>query len=113
MPGKRYDPLKVWLSQQEQEPSGIKVNFRDIEVLLGGALPAAAKKHQSWWSSNPHEAQSQAWLEAGWRVSEVNLARREVTFQPTSVASTPAPQAATGPATTAVGQNRATAAPSG
>ncbi|MDQ5826294.1 MAG: CBS domain-containing protein [Chloroflexota bacterium] len=90
MPGKRYDPLKEWLSLQEQDPTGIRVNFRDIETLLGGALPAAAKKHQSWWSSNPNEAQSQAWLEAGWRVSEVNLARREVTFQPASQAATPA-----------------------
>ncbi len=78
---------------------GIKVNFRDIETLLGGALPAAAKKHQSWWSSNPNEAQAQAWLETGWRVSEVNLPKREVTFQPTTapaksqpMTSEPAPE---------------------
>lgn len=85
--GKRYDPLKEWLSRQEQDSPGIRVNFRDIESLLGGALPAAAKKHQSWWSGNPNEAQAQAWLEAGWRVSEVNMAKREVTFQPVAAPS--------------------------
>lgn len=95
--GKRYDPLKQWLSTQEQEPAGIRVNFRDIETLLAGPLPAAAKKHQSWWSSNPNEAQCQAWLGAGWRVAQVNLARREVTFQPLGV------QAVTGLAATSTG----------
>ncbi|MDQ3705839.1 MAG: CBS domain-containing protein [Chloroflexota bacterium] len=108
MPGKRYDPLKEWLSLQEQDPAGIRVNFRDIETLLGGALPAAAKKHQSWWSSNPNEAQAQAWLEAGWRVSEVNLARREVTFQPASAAATPAKDANAGVPAAPVRQNGAT-----
>jgi CBS domain-containing protein len=86
--GKRYDPLKEWLSKQTQDPAGIKVNFRDIEALLGGPLPAAARKHQSWWSSNPNEAQSLAWLEAGWRVSRVDLAKREVVFQPSNVPAT-------------------------
>ena len=89
--GKRYDPLKEWLSKQTQDPVGMRVNFRDIETLLGGPLPAAARKHQSWWSSNPNEAQSLAWLEAGWRVSQVDLAKREVTFQPSNVQATPAP----------------------
>jgi hypothetical protein len=87
--GKRYDPLKEWLSQQEQTPTGLTVNFRDLETLLSGPLPAAARKHQSWWSSNPNEAQSRAWLEAGWRVSQVNLPRREVTFQPAGAQVTP------------------------
>ena len=83
--GKRYDPLKEWLSKQQQDPTGIKVSLRDIESLLGGPLPAAARKHQSWWSSNPHEAQSLAWLEAGWRVAQVDLGRREVVFQPSNI----------------------------
>ncbi|HEY0069944.1 MAG TPA: CBS domain-containing protein [Chloroflexia bacterium] len=100
-PGKRYDPLKEWLGSQEQTPAGIRVNFRDIETLLGGPLPAAARKHQSWWSSNPHEAQSLAWLEAGWRVSQVNLARREVTFQPVSVTAASGLAAGGGPTATA------------
>ncbi len=96
------------MSLQEQDPTGIRVNFRDIETLLGGALPAAAKKHQSWWSSNPHEAQSQAWIEAGWRVSEVNLAKREVTFQPASAATTPPKDANVGAPAAPVRQNGAT-----
>jgi CBS domain-containing protein len=108
VPGKRYDPLREWLSRQEQDPLGIRVNFRDIETLLGGALPTAARKHQSWWSSNPNEAQSKAWLEAGWRVSEVNLAKHEVTFQPVSVAAAPAADAKSNPPTAPVRQNGAT-----
>ncbi|MGA7730233.1 MAG: CBS domain-containing protein [Chloroflexia bacterium] len=79
----RWDTLRVWLMAQKKIPSGIRVTFRDIEMLLGGLLPKAARKYATWWSNqNRNEAQVQAWTGAGWQVAKVDPLMGEVTFQP-------------------------------
>ncbi len=79
----RWDALGVWLSGQKKVPTGICMNFRDIEMLLGGLLPKAARKHAGWWSNtNKNEAQVQAWTGAGWQVGRVDPLMSEVTFVP-------------------------------
>jgi CBS domain-containing protein len=79
----RWDTLRVWLMGQKKAPSGIRVTFRDIEMLLGGPLPKAARKYAAWWSNqNRNEAQVQAWTGAGWQVAKVDPLMGEVTFQP-------------------------------
>jgi CBS domain-containing protein len=95
----RYAALGSWLRQQEPDPAGVRMSFRDLETLLGGALPASALKHVAWWSNNPRpEAQYEAWHGAGWQVANVNLTTREVVFQPLNAAPTPAAAPAPDPA---------------
>ena len=82
---KKFDHLQNWLQEQRKsKEKDIRVRFQDIETLLGEALPSAAIEHQSWWEndylSNRH---SLSWLQAGWRVEDVDLTAGEVTFHRT------------------------------
>ena len=86
-----YETFQEWLKTQagiEGKMSNIKVTFNDIETLMSEPLPSAAREHESWWSNDyVNNPQSLVWLEAGWRVSDVNLAADEVTFRRTNTAS--------------------------
>ncbi len=54
--------------------------FRDVEAVLGHPLPPSARKHQAWWSNTTSLAGGRAWLAAGWRTSNVRIARETVSF---------------------------------
>ncbi|PZV10591.1 MAG: hypothetical protein DCF22_16245 [Leptolyngbya sp.] len=44
-------------------------------------LPPSVRQHRSWWSNaTAGHTQSQQWLEAGWRVSNVNISEERVVF---------------------------------
>lgn len=80
-----YAGLRDWLKSQlvkEKKLSEIRVTFQDIETLLPEALPSTAHEHESWWSNDDLNL---IWLEAGWRVKDVNLAAEEVTFQRSNI----------------------------
>lgn len=83
----RYRPLEEWLVEQKARAKNIRVSFEDIERVLGDALPASAREHRSWWANDPvSNRQSVAWLQAGWRVDDVDLAAGEVVFQQSNTA---------------------------
>ncbi len=78
----KYDPLCGWLKNRPDDESAIQVKFDDLEKLLGAALPPTAYEHPSWWANvRAGRSQSKAWLDAGWRVADVDFAAHEVTFQ--------------------------------
>jgi CBS domain-containing protein len=78
----RYRPLEGWLVEQKVHAKNIRVGFEDIENVLGETLPPAAREHRSWWANDPiSNQQSVAWLQAGWRVDDVDLTAGEVTFR--------------------------------
>ena len=75
----RYAPLAIWLQSQEQNK--ITLSFQNIETIIQDALPPSARRHRNWWANDSvSHSQSQQWLDAGWRVSNVNLAEEKVIF---------------------------------
>jgi CBS domain-containing protein len=75
----RYAPLAVWLQRQEQDK--IPLSFEDVEAIIQDTLPASARRHRNWWANDSvGHTQSQQWLEAGWRVSNINLSEEKVVF---------------------------------
>lgn len=75
----RYTPLAVWLKNQEQNK--VALSFEFIETLINDTLPASARKHRNWWANDSiSHSQSKQWLEAGWRVSSVNMSEEKVIF---------------------------------
>jgi hypothetical protein len=93
----KWDALGVWLAGQKKLPEGIRATFRDIETLLGGPLPKAARKHATWWSNtNKNEAQVHAWVGAGWQVGRVDPLMSEVIFVPLQSVATESPNSAVG-----------------
>ena len=82
----KSDWLRSWLEEQgKSRKTDIRVPFQSIETLLGEPLPPAAKEHPSWWENDYiNNMHSLSWLQAGWRVEDVDLAAGEVTFHRTN-----------------------------
>ena len=60
----------------------VVLTFRQIEDLLGFALPAAARSDPAWWTNAAEDASdcSDAWRRAG-RTAKPNLLAQHVVFE--------------------------------
>ena len=75
----KYEPLEKFL--RGRRTGRWRAGFRDIESLLGFKLPQSAFKYPAWWSNDDTgHSHAKAWLDAGWRTEEVDLAGRKLTF---------------------------------
>ena len=75
----RYAPLAIWL--QSQEADRVTCTFKEIETIIQDELPPSARQNRSWWANDSvGHTQSIQWLEAGWRVSSVNMSIERVVF---------------------------------
>jgi hypothetical protein len=76
----KYDLLRRHLDGSTTER--MTMTFAEIENVLGFRLPASARRHQAWWANaGESHAHAAAWLDAGWRTSQLELADERVTFQ--------------------------------
>jgi hypothetical protein len=58
------------------------MTFREIEALIGSPLPPSARRHRAWWSNNPtNSVITCAWLDAGYRSAEVDMAGEKLVFR--------------------------------
>lgn len=75
----KYQPLIKALDKRKAER--ISMSFSDIEKLLGFDLPPVARKFRSWWSNNPgNSVMTKAWVDAGYRSTEVDVAGEHLVF---------------------------------
>jgi hypothetical protein len=66
--------------EREAGPS-VEMAFDEIDDVVGG-LPASARRYSAWWSNEREgtHVQARAWMDAGWRVANVNLTAERVRF---------------------------------
>lgn len=75
----RYSSLAIWL--QTQKVDVVALSFNEIESIIENNLPPSARQHRSWWANDSvGHTQSIQWLDAGWRVSNVNIIDEQVSF---------------------------------
>lgn len=75
-----YAPLGEYLSSQ-RDRHRVSLSFREVESILGRALPTSARKHRAWWGNNAgSHSQARSWLNAGWTVANVDLNGARVSF---------------------------------
>ena len=75
----KYMPLEMYLSGLAEPEASM--SFADVERVLGFALPPAARRYRAWWSNNPtNSAITNAWLGAGFRSAQVDMARQTLRF---------------------------------
>jgi hypothetical protein len=76
----KYEPLADFLKKQ---PSGeVRMSFTEIERVIGGKLPPKAQHHRAWWSNSPsNNVMTKAWLKAGFRSEQVDMAERKLVFR--------------------------------
>jgi len=76
----KYESLPQFLGSAHGSTK--RMSFAEIERILGFKLPKSAYEHEAWWSNNATgHSHARAWLLAGWRTEDVDLAGRKVTFQ--------------------------------
>jgi hypothetical protein len=76
----KYDPLLHHLSGSR---GPVELTFDDVEEVLGCVLPASARRYPAWWSnSGGTHVQAQAWMAAGYRTEDVDVAAGKVRFVP-------------------------------
>ena len=80
----KYDPLRTFLEHVAPGTLELTLSFRQVEDIIGSALPPSARKYRQWWAnpSSPHDhPYAQAWLAAGWKVDTVDQRSEWVRFR--------------------------------
>ena len=58
-----------------------RASFSEIESVVGFKLPPAARRHRAWWENDIGHPHGRAWLTAGWKTAEVNMAAETLAFR--------------------------------
>lgn len=76
----KYYPLFQFFQNSGEDV--ILLTVADVQSILGGGLPLSARTQRAWWSNRrTANAQSSAWLEAGYLVDKLDLENGRVTFR--------------------------------
>ena len=73
-----YEPLTRFLEGRSADE--IVLTFRELESIIGRALPPSARKHQAWWANTTSHSHAEAWLRLNWKTSKVDLSAERVAF---------------------------------
>lgn len=77
----KFAKLAMSLQRFPVNVKEVELTFREIEDAIGHTLPEFARQHRSWWANTPNRnMQAEHWLDAGWRVSLINLNDERVKF---------------------------------
>jgi hypothetical protein len=71
--------LKNYLRWRASFTNRVKLSFAKVEGIISDNLPFAAIRDENWWT-NTSSAHAKAWLNAGWKVEDISLKDRSVTF---------------------------------
>lgn len=81
----KYEPLQRHLLACRGQD--LVLSFSDIEEIVGFRLPASARKYAAWWSnSDSSHVQAQAWLDAGYETTDVDIPGERLTLSFTGTA---------------------------
>lgn len=72
----KYDEFQKCLNQLKI--ALVSFSFDEVEEIIGCELPASAYKYAAWWGNDCSHSQARAWMQAGWKVSRVDLDKKEV-----------------------------------
>lgn len=76
----KYDTLRRHLGQIQGD--AWHATFNEVELILGFSLPMSARSYPAWWANTrDNMPQHNAWLDAGWRTSDLNLGAEHVLFR--------------------------------
>jgi len=79
--GTKYSSLSRYLLRRARFTDHVVLPIAEIEGIIGDNLPLGAIRDVEWWANARGSAQGRAWIDVGWRVQEVDLNQRTVTFQ--------------------------------
>jgi hypothetical protein len=76
----KYDALTRHL--KAARGTEVRMDFAQIEGVLGFRLPMSARKHRPWWSNEAEgtHVQARAWVNAGFQAAEVDMGAERLVF---------------------------------
>lgn len=77
----KYEALKRYLQYRAAFTNVVKLSFAKMDGVMGDNLPMSAFRNEKWWSNSQSSVHAKAWLDAGWKMQEVNLEEGYVVFQ--------------------------------
>jgi hypothetical protein len=75
----KYAPFTFYLSRKAHWKRWIKLQFSEIEGIIGSELPTSAHKNLEWWTQQ-NSIHAKAWQSIGWKIKEVNMKEKTVIF---------------------------------
>lgn len=84
---KKYEPLTNHLSRLGADEW--RASFGDLELVLGFPLPKLAHTSGTWWANEGLKPHNLSWLDAGWKVGEVDRKAQTVAFKRVPVSRAP------------------------
>ena len=57
------------------------MTFREVESLLGFALPVSARKYSAWWANLRSHSQAHSWLDVGYNTETPDLKNERITLK--------------------------------
>jgi hypothetical protein len=78
-PTNKFDLLRNYLKFRASFTNQVTLTFAKIEGIISDNLPFSAIRDENWWT-NTSSAHARAWINAGWKVENVNLKNRNVAF---------------------------------
>jgi hypothetical protein len=76
----KYDKLAPYLEAQPSDE--VRMDFAEIERVIGDKLPPRAQLHRAWWSNNPsNNVMTKVWRDAGFKTERVDIAAGTVVFR--------------------------------
>jgi CBS domain-containing protein len=76
----RYTPLANYLQSQPADIDAVELTLAAIEKIIDDQLPPSARRHRSMWANDLSRPQARQWIDAGWRVSRVDLDEERIIF---------------------------------
>jgi len=77
----KYDPLRRYLMFRAAFTNAVELHFAKIDGIISDNLPMSAFRNEKWWNNSSSSCHAKSWLDAGWRMHEVNLLEGYVVFQ--------------------------------
>ncbi len=74
----KYCTLGAYLVKQCE--LSVSLTFEQVENILGFSLPQSAYVHRAWWANSLSHPQAKSWLNAGWKIKDVDLKTQMVNF---------------------------------
>jgi hypothetical protein len=75
----KYSALADYLRAKDSDE--VPMTFAQVERIVGAKLPAS-HRYRSWWSNNSfNSVMTQAWLDAGFESTKVDMKKRTVVFR--------------------------------
>jgi hypothetical protein len=69
----------MYLSRKAKWTRWVRLQFSEIEGIIGNELPASARQNTEWWT-NKNSVHGKAWSSIGWSIKEANLKEKTVIF---------------------------------